>query len=127
MNIQENLDINDTVRVSSRAFEPSPYLERYDNPDMIRGIYAGRFFTIHNGEDSVQKYWTLRRKALIYDVPEKPVEISGPDVVPFLEKSICANHLHAAGRAWSILHRLYSPAQRRLRRPRAWIRFVRTA
>jgi aminomethyltransferase len=86
MNIQENLDINDTVRVSSRAFEPSPYLERYDNPDMIRGIYAGRFFTIYNGEDPVQKYWTLRRKALIYDVPEKPVEISGPDVVPFLEK-----------------------------------------
>jgi aminomethyltransferase len=28
----------------------------------------------------------LRRKALIYDVPEKPLEISGPDVVPFLEK-----------------------------------------
>lgn len=86
MNIQENLDINDTVRISSRAFEPSPYLERYDNPDMIRGIYAGRFFTIYNGEDPLQKYWTLRRKALIYDVPEKPVEISGPDVVPFLEK-----------------------------------------
>lgn len=86
MNIQEALDINDTVRVSSRAFEPSPYLARYDNPDMIRGIYAGRFFTIYDGEDPIQKYWTLRRKALIYDVPEKPVEISGPDAVPFLEK-----------------------------------------
>ena len=86
MNIQENLDINDTVRVSSRAFEVSPYLERYDNPDMIRGIYAGRFFTIYNGEDPLQKYWTLRTKALIYDVPEKPIEITGPDVVPFLEK-----------------------------------------
>ena len=86
MNIQEALDIDDTVRVSARAFEPSPYLSRYDNPDMIRGIYAGRFFTIYNGEDPIQKYWTLRRKALIYDVPEKPVEISGPDVVPFLEK-----------------------------------------
>lgn len=86
MNIQENLDIKDTVRVSSRAFEVSPYLERYDNPEMIRGIYAGRFFTIYNGENPLQKYWTLRRKALIYDVPEKPIEISGPDVVPFLEK-----------------------------------------
>ena len=86
MNIQETPDINDTVRVSSRVFEPSPYLARYDNPDMIRGVYAGRFFTIYNGEDPVQKYWTLRRNALIYDVPEKPVEISGPDVVPFLEK-----------------------------------------
>jgi aminomethyltransferase len=86
MNIQENLDINATVRVSSRAFEPSPYLARYDDPDMIRGVYAGRFFTIYNGEDPIQKYWTLRRKALIFDVPEKPVEISGPDVVPFLDK-----------------------------------------
>jgi glycine cleavage system aminomethyltransferase T len=86
MNIQEASDINDTVRVSSRIFEPSPYLARYDNPDMIRGVYAGRFFTIYNGEDPLQKYWTLRRKALIYDVPEKPVEISGPDVLPFLEK-----------------------------------------
>ena len=86
MNIQEDLDINDTVRVSSRCFEVSPYLERYDSPDMVRGVYAGRFFTIYNGEDPVQKYWTLRRKALIYDVPEKPVEISGPDAVPFLEK-----------------------------------------
>ena len=85
MNIQEDLDINDTVRVSSRSFEASPYLERYDSPDSVRGVYAGRFFTIHNGEDPVRKYWTLRRKALIYDVPEKPVEISGPDAVPFLE------------------------------------------
>lgn len=85
MNIQEAPDINDTVRISSRAFEASPYLPRYDNPDMIRGIYAGRFFTIYNGEDPVQKYWTLRRKALIYDVPEKPIEISGPDTLPFLE------------------------------------------
>ncbi|MGI9315804.1 MAG: aminomethyltransferase family protein [bacterium] len=86
MNIQENLDIDDTVRISARTFEPSPYLERYDSPEMVRGVYAGRFFTIYNGEDHVQKYWTLRRKALIYDVPEKPLEISGPDVVPFLEK-----------------------------------------
>ena len=86
MNIQENLDIEDTVRISSRCFEVSPYLERYDSPDMVRGVYAGRFFAIYNGEDPVQKYWTLRRKALIYDVPEKPVEISGPDALPFLEK-----------------------------------------
>ena len=91
MNIQEDLDINDTVRVSSRCFEVSPYLERYDGPDMVRGVYAGRFFTIYNGEDPVEKYWTLRRKALIYDVPEKPVEISGPDAVPFLEHVLSRN------------------------------------
>jgi hypothetical protein len=65
MNVQEALDINDTVRVSSRVFEPSPYLPRYDNPDMIRGVYAGRVLTIYKGEDTVKKYWTLRRKAQI--------------------------------------------------------------
>ena len=86
MNIQESLDINDTVRISARCFEVSPYLERYDSPDMVRGVYAGRFFAIYNGEDPLRKYWVLRRKALIYDVPEKPVEISGPDAVALLEK-----------------------------------------
>ena len=69
MNIQEDLDINDTVRVSSRCFEVSPFLERYESRDMVRGVYAGRFFTIHDGEDPIRKYWTLRRKALIPDSP----------------------------------------------------------
>ncbi len=86
MNVQEAADINDTVRVSSRVFEQSPYLSCYDSPDMVRGVYAGRFFPIYMGEDPVQKYWTLRNKALIYDVPEKPIEIAGPDAVRFLEK-----------------------------------------
>ena len=86
MNVQEITDITDTVRVSARVFEPSPYLECYDSPEMVRGVYAGRFFPIYMGEDPVEKYWTLRQKALIYDVPEKPVEIAGPDAVAFLEK-----------------------------------------
>lgn len=86
MNIQEATDINDTVRVSSRVFEQSTYLTCYDSPEMVRSIYAGRFFPIYMGEDPVQKHRTLRKIALIYDVPEKPIEISGPDAVPFLEK-----------------------------------------
>jgi aminomethyltransferase len=53
---------------------------------MVRGVYAGRFFAVSTGEDYLAKYWTLRRKALIFDVPEKPIEISGPDAIPFLEK-----------------------------------------
>ena len=93
MNVQEAADINDTVRVSARVFEESPYLECYASPEMVRGIYAGRFFTIYMGEDLIQKYWTLRRKALIYDAPEKPVEISGPDAVPFLE-TVLARRIH---------------------------------
>jgi glycine cleavage system aminomethyltransferase T len=49
------------------------------------GVYAGRYYSAFNGEDVEQGYWTLRRKAVLYDVPERPVEISGPDVVAFLE------------------------------------------
>ncbi|NNF79408.1 MAG: aminomethyl transferase family protein [Rhizobiales bacterium] len=86
MNWQELSDLTNTTQVSARRFEESPYVDRYETPEMVRGVYAGRFFPVFNGEDPVEKYWVLRRKALLYDVPEKPVEISGPDVVAFLEK-----------------------------------------
>lgn len=85
-NLQEASDLQNTVKVSARRFEESPYIERTDSPEMIRGVYADRFFPIYIGEDVVEKYWTLRRRALIFDVPEKPLEIAGPDALPFLEK-----------------------------------------
>ena len=86
MNLQEPEDRENTVSISGRRFEESPYISRYDGPELVRGVYAGRFFAIFNGEDPVRKYWVLRRKALIFDAPEKPVEVSGPDAVAFLEK-----------------------------------------
>jgi glycine cleavage system aminomethyltransferase T len=85
-NMQEAADLENTVSISARRFEESPFIERTDSPHMVRGVYAGRYLAIYLGEDVGEKYWTLRRKALIFDVPEKPVEISGPDAVPFLEK-----------------------------------------
>ena len=85
-NLQEISDLENNVSISARRFEESPYLARTDNPKMVRGVYAGRYFPIYLGEDTIDKYWCLRQKAVIFDVPEKPVEISGPDVVPFLEK-----------------------------------------
>ena len=85
-NLQEDSDLTNTVVVSARRFEESPYIARTDSPDMVRGVYAGRYLAIYMGEDPVEKYWTLRQKAVIFDVPEKPVEISGTDAVPFLEK-----------------------------------------
>lgn len=85
-NFQEAADLTNTVGISARRFEESPFIERIDSPSMVRGVYAGRYFPIFMGEDFIDKYWCLRQKALIFDVPEKPVEISGPDVVPFLEK-----------------------------------------
>ena len=85
-NLQEASDLTNTIDISARRFEESPFIERTNHPDMVRGVYAGRYFPIFMGEDPLEKYWTLRRKALIFDVPEKPVEISGPDSVAFLEK-----------------------------------------
>ena len=85
-NLQEESDLNKTIKISARRFEESPYIERTNSPKMVRGVYAGRYFPISIGEDPIEKYWLLRQKALIFDVPEKPVEISGKDAIPFLEK-----------------------------------------
>jgi aminomethyltransferase len=84
-NLQEESDFENPVDISARRFEESPFIECHDTSKMIRGVYAGRFFAVHNDENYLEKYWTLRRKALIFDVPEKPVEISGSDAIPFLE------------------------------------------
>lgn len=89
MNWQEPSDLNNTVMISARRFEESPYVAGYETDKMVRGVYAGRFFPVYNGVDPVEEYWLLRRKAAIFDVPEKPVEISGPDALDFLNKVLC--------------------------------------
>ncbi len=43
-------------------------------------------YVIGNGVSPEDSYWALRRKAIIVDVPERPVAISGPDATAFLEK-----------------------------------------
>ncbi len=85
-NLQEISDLKKTIKISARRFEESPYIDRTNCPEMVRGVYAGRYFAMSLGEDPIQKYWLLRQKAAIFDVPEKPVEISGPDSIPFLDK-----------------------------------------
>lgn len=86
MNLQEEKDLTNTVGISSRRFEESPFIARQDTKKMVRGVYANRFLAVYNGEDAIDKYWVLRQRALLFDVPEKPIEISGPDSVLFLEK-----------------------------------------
>ena len=83
-NLQEASDLENLVRVSARRFQESPFIERTQRPDFIRGVYAGRYFPIHIGEDEIEFYWRLRQKALLFDTPEKPVEIKGPDAEAFL-------------------------------------------
>lgn len=74
--MQETADLENTVQTSVRRFEESPFIdERMNSSQVIRGVYAGRYLSIYNGEDVAKKYWTLRRKAVIFDLPEKPLEI----------------------------------------------------
>ena len=75
-----------TVRIGATRFEQSPYYEYYANPQTLLGVAANRFYAANNGEDIVETYWALRREAVLFDVPEKPWQIEGPDALPFLEK-----------------------------------------
>jgi aminomethyltransferase len=78
-------DAATTVPVSARRFEQSPFEHRWKTPETIMGVYAGRYYSTYNGENVDDSYWALRRKAVLYDVPERPVEISGPDAARFLD------------------------------------------
>lgn len=66
--------------------ELSPFHDCYANEHTVLRFAVGRLFAHYNGDDPVEVYWALRRQAALYDVPERPLEISGPDVVPFLER-----------------------------------------
>ena len=85
-NLQEDADLNQTIQISARRFEESPFIQRTNTSNMVRGVYAGRYFPMKIDEDPLEKYWLLRQKALLFDVPEKPIEISGKDSVSFLNK-----------------------------------------
>jgi glycine cleavage system aminomethyltransferase T len=74
------------VRLSARRFEQSPYFDCYASPESIIGVAAGRYYESANGQDPLNTYWKLRKEAVLYDVPEKPWQIEGPDAVPFLER-----------------------------------------
>jgi hypothetical protein len=37
-NFQEDTDLQNTVGISARRFEESPFLSRYEGPDLVRGV-----------------------------------------------------------------------------------------
>ena len=49
------------------------------------GIYNRRLYPWTTGDNPVDIYWRLRKSAVLYDVPESPIEIEGPDVARFLD------------------------------------------
>lgn len=62
----------------------SPFFQSYASGETTCGIYNRRFFPWHCGESATEHYWALRRQAVLYDVPETPIEIIGPDAEQFL-------------------------------------------
>jgi len=75
-----------TVRINSKRFEQSPYAANYVREDTLFGIYCNRFYPISFGEDVIEQYWKLRREVLLFDVPEKPLDIKGPDAITLLNR-----------------------------------------
>lgn len=45
------------------------------------------------GGDIVAAYWALRQKAVLFDVPERPIEISGPGALAFRKTILRAVYL----------------------------------
>jgi glycine cleavage system aminomethyltransferase T len=76
----------DSLRIPAGRFEQSPFFDCYANPDTLLGVAANRFYAADNGEDIDETYRALRQKVVLFDVPEKPWQIEGPDAIPFLER-----------------------------------------
>ena len=77
---------HDTVRITAKRFAASPFLDKYRTPDTIFGVYAKRLYVLTTGKEPVDGYWALRRNAVLYDVPERPIEIEGPDALKLFGK-----------------------------------------
>ena len=84
MNKKTNIISANVYKLYAGSTEISPFHDFYANENTILRICAGRFFAHYNGEDVRATYWSLRRNAALFDVPERPIEISGPESIPFL-------------------------------------------
>lgn len=64
----------------------SPYFECTRNQALIYGECGGRLTPLSLGNDINDEYWMLRKSVGLFDVPERPVEITGVDSVRFLNR-----------------------------------------
>ena len=91
----------DTVRLSSYRLSQSPFADRYVTDQTIFGVYCDRLYPLKTShdEDPIPQYWKLRQDVLLYDVPEKPLEIIGPDAARMLDRVLtCRVETLAVGR-----------------------------
>ncbi|MGB0383929.1 MAG: aminomethyltransferase family protein [Ardenticatenaceae bacterium] len=64
----------------------SPFFKCTRDRTVNYGECSGRLTPLSLGRSKVEEYWTLRTAAGLYDVPERPLEIRGPDAVGFLNR-----------------------------------------
>ena len=78
----------DTVQLSSYRVAQSPFAHRYVTDQTVFAIYCDRLYPLKLAldEDPLPNYWKLRNGVLLYDVPEKPLEIVGPDASRLLDR-----------------------------------------
>lgn len=81
-------------------FRHSPFLERYANDDAVFGIYSRRLFPLSLGADATEDYRQLRTASAMFDVPEHPLLVEGPDAERLLDRVlVCDVAALAPGRA----------------------------
>ena len=68
------------------GFARTPFFECTYTPKTVYSVYSGRLAVESIGDDPVANYWKLRREAVLYDVPEHPLEIAGPDAERLLDR-----------------------------------------
>ena len=95
------VDLFETVELSAFRLGTSPFVHRYVTDQTIFALYCDRLypFKLADDEDPVPAYWKLRNGVLLYDVPEMPLEIVGPDAGRLLEKVlVCSVETLGIGR-----------------------------
>ena len=86
---QNYADAHPTIRISSKRFRFSPFAPCYAKPDTVWGVYSGRLYALSWGDDPIAAYKKLRGEAMLYDVPEHPIEIAGPDAGRLIARLFC--------------------------------------
>ena len=82
-------DSHKIIPLSSKRLEESPFSQFCKTEKTLFGIYANRLYALSTGDDPIESYWKLRKEAMLYSVPEKPIDIRGEDAVKLLEKVFC--------------------------------------
>ena len=82
-------DSHGSFKVSSKRLYKSPFISKYLDQNTIFGVYANRFYPLSTELNPTKAYWNLKKRVMLYEVPEKPLEISGPDSVKLLETIFC--------------------------------------